>query len=274
VPGVKGRADRDKVQTGTSQENRIEHETEQKSEQDGTSQENGIEHETEQESEQDGTSEDLHAIPVDEPEPLQSEPFQPPDVNIEDDCWGDTSRHNDETAARGGKKGRGGSKGAMADPAKAHGKPHWPPRETHGDFHAGYDLACKWIEEVRVLDPKFPLATPTGPQVATAHKIMQAVDGHETALAIVRLALWDWPPIQETIETWYTKGKPVPEPQHIFKLLPHLASKVGRGIISPAHRCSAYCQRWIDGTWKDPNRKTIPGTSLAAKARRQRGLVG
>lgn len=143
--------------------------------------------------------------------------------------------------------------------------PEWPPTR-------GSDVYAKWAEEARAA---FPGYAPPRPQAqehgVCKHLLARYEDDPDSLLAIIRVALYDWTAIQATIETWYTKGKAVPEPQHILKLAGQLAAKLESGVTSNLHRVSDYYQRFVKGTARDtqPSYRPVNKESPAAIKRRE-----
>ena len=87
-------------------------------------------------------------------------------------------------------------------------------------------------------------------------------------LHIFRIAIWDWAAIQETIDPWYTgKAGPVPQPEHILKIAPQLAARIGKGVISTSHRVSAYKTKFVD----EQTGSTVDDSGLGFAARMRVG---
>ena len=226
-----------------------------------------------------GSIEDLHAAPV-----SRAALPDPEELPEEQDGYGDVHRHGDdpprrrrgrqpkerpgETFTGDGpppKKKKGGKRRTTPIPMDVkHGKPQWPPRR---DYHSGYDVAAKWIEEMKLRHPEFPTEVPGGEHVTQARNIFNQIQDPDNILAIIRLAIWDWEAIRESVEVWYTANKDTPNPTHILKILDQLGVNLKHGIISPAHRRSTYVARWIDGTWRDPRAPRQNGPSLAEQYR-------
>lgn len=237
-PGMKGEGGSVKAERGT--------ETETK-ERNGTKPEETLRNET-------------HAAP-------SVVPWQPGDPPLEEkdaEAHEATEEGGEARRRSGGKKGNGKSKAPPKALSEKFGDPVWPPRT---DYRAGYDVACKWIAEMRERHPDYALDDPGPKEAGQARLLFEQIHDPDKLLAVIRIAVWDWLAIQETIESWYTKGKPAPDPTHILKILPHLANRIGRGVISPGRRVSDYKRRWIDGTWRDPRAPKKGGMSRAEKAR-------
>lgn len=229
---------------------------------------------------EDSSIEDSHAAPAPTSRTAMPDSDELPEKS---DGYGDVSRYGDELVkAYRGRQPRTGPEDRFTGdgpPPKRkknsnpttpvpmhikHGKPQWPPRE---DYHSGYDVAAKWIQEMKLRHPEFVTAMPGGEHVSQARHIFNQIQDPDNILAIMRVAIWDWPAIQETVETWYTKGKPTPDPTHILKILQHLSARTERGVTSPAHRRSDYVARWIKNSWRDPSRPRSKEPSLAEQAR-------
>lgn len=117
-------------------------------------------------------------------------------------------------------------------------EPEWPPTR-------GSDVYAKWAEEARRAFPGYaPPRARAKEHGVCKHLLERYADDPDSLLAIIRVALYDWAAIQSTIETWYTQGKAVPEPQHILKLAPQLAAHLGTGVTGNLHRVSNYRERF------------------------------
>lgn len=235
---------------------------------------------------EDSSIEDSHAAPAPTSRTAMPDSDELPEKS---DGYGDVTRYGDEPvkACRGRQPRTGPEDRFTGDgpPPKRkqnpnpttpvpmhikHGKPQWPPR---ANYHSGYDVTAKWIEEMKLRHPKFPTEIPSGEHVGQARHIFNQIRDPDNILAIIRLAIWDWEAIRETIETWYTANKEAPNPTHILKILDQLGVNLEHGVISPAHRRSVYVARWIDGTWIDPRAPRPKGPSLAEQARARREKI-
>lgn len=134
-----------------------------------------------------------------------------------------------------------GNKG-FTPPPKTLPVAQWPPQ-------GGRDVYYKWGEEVvaRHAGYRVPHINASAGKDATLAKQLGERFDADALLHIIRIAIWDWSAIQETIDPWYTKeAGPVPTLQHILKLAPQLAARIEKGVISTSHRVSEYHSKFIE----------------------------
>lgn len=90
------------------------------------------------------------------------------------------------------------------------------------------------------------------------------VDRPHALLTVIRVAVWDWPAIRESVETWYTRGVEVPELRHLIFLAEQLA-RHPHGVTGSVHRVSAYAQRYGAGATPSSASTVLSLTEIAAR---------
>ncbi len=114
----------------------------------------------------------------------------------------------------------------------------WPPKD-------GADVHAKWLSEMSAAFPEFPRTRTNAKDNTICKKLLEKFEDPDHLEAIIRVAVWDWAAIRETVETWYTKDKRTPTPQAILKLSDQLAALITRGATSRTHRVSAYWTKFV-----------------------------
>jgi hypothetical protein len=174
--------------------------------------------------------------------------------------WGaDTTIGKDKTVLPGKRSDAPalGSEAFPAAPKVEAKKPTWPPESSS-------DVYWKWGEEMRERWPTFAVAKPRKLDYTRCKRLVDR-HGYETLLHMIRIAIWDWTPIQQTIETWYTKNKKYPTLEHIEKIAEQLAGAVGKGVVNTSHRVSDYVTKFVRPV---EVAQTPTGESFAAYHRR------
>jgi len=166
-------------------------------------------------------------------------------------------------------EGRPDIKKAAPEPAepKRRGREMvWPPRD-------GRDVCLRWNQEMQERDSGFAGVDPgyANQKTGAGLNLLKAFPDHDLLVAIMRVAIWDWPAIRGSLEAWYTKDKETPTPAVIYKLAEQLAGKTKTGYVTGKWPCSAYKAKWIDPPQKDFTDEN--GLSLAEQARAARGLA-
>jgi hypothetical protein len=169
-------------------------------------------------------------------------PFEKPEPRVEPDS-GKTQKPRKKTAAaREARK-------AINDPEV---------KEVHAE----------WLHELRAKNPNHLATNLDATEAALIRKLLKKVD-RPGLLAVIRLAVWDWPAIQEKIQPWYTAGRS-PDFKSITYLINHLAPHICTGVVSSKRRVSEYRSRYIKGvTEESRSSKDASGMSLAERARRK-----
>ena len=114
----------------------------------------------------------------------------------------------------------------------------WPP-ETFTDVFS------KWQAEMVFANPGYVVPRP-GQKDLGICKLLLAKFEPPQLEAIIRVAVWDWEAIQQSVEVWYTKSRPIPEVQCILKISAQLAAFVETGVVSTARRVSRYRAKYVD----------------------------
>jgi hypothetical protein len=99
-------------------------------------------------------------------------------------------------------------------------------------------------------------------------KLLQQVD-LDGLKAIIRLAVWDWLAIQDTIQPWYTKERKIPDFKAITYIFDQLVPMTGKGVSSHKHRVSEYERRFISKV--KPVEPSADGMTMAERIRFGRG---
>ena len=141
----------------------------------------------------------------------------------------------------------------------------WPPED-------GRDVYLRWVEEMQLHRPEFSAPDPGfgTRKTRSGSNLKTAFPDPDALLVIMRVAIWDWRAIRGSIEGWYTKDKPIPTPEVIYKIAEQLAAKPS-GYVTGKHPCSAYKAKFIDPPPVDYTDEN--GYSLAEQARLARGGV-
>lgn len=134
--------------------------------------------------------------------------------------------------------------GGDGGPPKGMGLPDfaWPPEK-------GRDVYWFWAHEVQVAFPGFtpPFPGRGAPKVYKQCKTLLTRAGSpETCAATIRVAIWDWKAVQESIEVWKTKDLAVPDIGMILYLQTQLAAKLKSGVVGATIRVSRYKTKFID----------------------------
>lgn len=125
-----------------------------------------------------------------------------------------------------------------------------------------------WATEVKARWPSYAVPTPSGKAIGQTRNLYKRF-GEEAAAKIIRVAIWDWLAIQESVETWKTKDTPIPDMGDILFLGTKLASFVVSGVTSPARRVSTYHQRYVSPPSDKTEASKKDGLSLAAQLRQK-----
>lgn len=143
-------------------------------------------------------------------------------------------------------------------------EPTWPPRNA-GDIYRA------WTYEVTLKHPDFKAAKNGGPKTNKLLLDLTQRYGADVVRDLIRVAVWDWSAIQETMDTWFTKDATIPEPRHLPRLAAALSTKLKTGVTSGRRRESEYRRRYV---LKEPPKKTRkPGELNKAQAfRKSQGL--
>jgi hypothetical protein len=138
--------------------------------------------------------------------------------------------------------------------------------KTHPRNPAIDRLWTVWATEIKARNPMFAVPAPSPKFLGQLRHLFKQF-GEETSEKIIQVAIWDWKPIQETIQVWKTKDVPFPEPGDILFIATQLAGSIGKGVYSSTHRVSEYHKRFIAKTDELTAASKVNGKSLAQQMR-------
>ena len=151
-------------------------------------------------------------------------------------------------------------KAAEAEAAKKP-KGHWPPK-------SGMDVWRRWLSEVKLRYPKWRLPPNEkivwGKEGALGKKLMLRFKPDDL-VAVMRVAIWDWPSIRGD-QKFYDK-KAIPELTEIVRFAEQLAGRAETGWTDHKYRVSAYATKFVK---KLAPESVIDMSAVAAAARGRR----
>lgn len=149
---------------------------------------------------------------------------------------------------------------ALPAAARAAEPPTWPPRSSADVYKA-------WVYEISLKHPDARVSPRSGAKENSIIKTLLGKYDADTLRDMIRVAVWDWSAIRETIDVWYTKDKEIPEVTAISKLAAQLATKLKSGVTSARRRVSEYRSRYV--LKEPPKRVRKPGELTKAQAFRK-----
>ena len=114
----------------------------------------------------------------------------------------------------------------------------WPPEDST-------DVYAKWGSEMSLANPGYVVPRPGVKELSICKLLVDRFESPQLE-AVIRVAVWDWEAIQQSVEVWYTKSRPIPEVQCILKISAQLAAFVETGVVSTARRVSRYRAKYVD----------------------------
>ena len=122
-----------------------------------------------------------------------------------------------------------------------------------------------WTTEIKARFPEFAVPNETPKHIGQVRHLFKQF-GEEASAQIIRVAVWDWSAIKETIMVWKTKDVSIPQIGDILVVSTQLAAHVARGVTSPGRRVSSYHKKFVAEPAPSTSKRE-GGLSLAAQMR-------